>query len=49
VDLPPVRSLALLAYLEPVSISFVNFAGPGQPGEPRLRLILTASPIVELP
>jgi hypothetical protein len=49
VDLPPVRSLALLSYLEPVTISFVNFAGPGQPGEPRLRLILTAAPIVELP
>jgi hypothetical protein len=49
VDLPPVRSLALLAFLEPSSISFVNFAGPGQPGEPRLRLIVTASPNVELP
>jgi hypothetical protein len=48
-DVPPPRSLALLSFLEPSTISFVNFAGPGQPGEPRLRLILTASPIVELP
>jgi hypothetical protein len=47
--LPPPRSLALLSYLEPASISFVNFAGPGEAGEPRLRLILTASPVVELP
>jgi hypothetical protein len=48
-DVPPPRSLALLSLLEPSSISFVNFVGPGQPGEPRLRLILTASPVVELP
>ena len=48
-ELAPPRSLALLSLLEPSTVSFVNFAGPGQAGEPRLRLILTASPTVELP
>jgi hypothetical protein len=47
--LPPPTALALLAFQEPASIAFVSFVGPGEPGEPFLRLILTASPVVELP
>lgn len=35
--------------VEPASIAFSSFAGPGEPGEPSLRLILTISDRVELP
>lgn len=35
------EQVALLAIVEPYSLSFAEFDGPGQPGEPRLRLILT--------
>jgi hypothetical protein len=42
-------SLALLSVLEPFSISFASFEGPGTAGEPILTLILTIGPPVELP
>lgn len=45
-DLP--NSVALLSLLEPFSIGFGDFDGPGDPGEPVLRLILTASDTVEI-
>ncbi|HSG47786.1 MAG TPA: hypothetical protein VLA43_08250 [Longimicrobiales bacterium] len=45
-DLP--NSLALLSLLEPFSVGFGDFDGPGDPGEPVLRLILTASEPVEI-
>lgn len=40
--------LALLSLLEPFSVGFGDFDGPGDPGEPVLRLILTASDPVEI-
>ncbi|MEJ2540625.1 MAG: hypothetical protein P8188_11750, partial [Gemmatimonadota bacterium] len=40
--------LSLLSLLEPFSVSFASFEGPGSPGEPRLRLILTAIDTVEI-
>ncbi|UCC26698.1 MAG: hypothetical protein JSU98_06225 [Gemmatimonadales bacterium] len=46
-DLLP-NELALLSLLEPFSIGFGDFDGPGDPGEPVLRLILTASDPVEI-
>jgi hypothetical protein len=46
--LPP-YTLALLAAPEPEAFTFGEFFGPGGPNEPVLRLVLTASPPVELP
>ena len=46
-DLLP-NKLALLSLLEPFSVGFGDFDGPGDPGEPILRLILTASDPVEI-
>jgi hypothetical protein len=43
-----VPDLVLLTPLEPLSIGFGTFVGPGQPGAPRLRLILTVSDTVEI-
>lgn len=48
-EIPPPNALALLAAVEPISITFASFEGPGGPGEPRLRLVLTIGPAVELP
>lgn len=48
-QLAATHALALLQLREPASIAFASFAGPGEPGEPQLRLILTAIPLVELP
>lgn len=45
----PPHTLALLSTFEPLSITFASFHGPGGPDEPRLRLILTIGPSVELP
>lgn len=45
----PPNTLALLSVLEPFSISFASFEGPGGPSEPFLRLVLTIGPPVELP
>jgi hypothetical protein len=42
------RDLSLLSLLEPFSVAFATFAGPGAVGEPRLRLILTAIDTVEI-
>jgi len=42
------NQLALLSLLEPFSVGFGDFDGPGDPGEPVLRLILTASDPVEI-
>lgn len=42
------RDLALLSLLEPSSVGYADFEGPGSPGEPRLRLIVTASDTVEI-
>jgi hypothetical protein len=48
-DLPAPRVLSLLSFLEPSSIGFASFAGPGESGAPFLRLIVTNSPAVQLP
>ena len=45
----PPNTLALLSVLEPLSIAFASFEGPGGAGEPRLRLVLTIGSAVELP
>ena len=45
-NVPP--ELAILSLLEPFSVSFGAFDGPGSPGEPRLRLVLTAVDTVEV-
>jgi len=46
---PPPGSLALLSALEPESLAFVSFFGPGTPGAPVLKLVVTAGGSVELP
>lgn len=46
---PPPRSLALLSALEPSSFTYASFQGPGTPGAPVLKLIVTAVPTVQLP
>jgi len=46
---PAATSLALMSVLEPFSISFASFEGPGSVNEPFLKLILTIGPPVELP
>jgi hypothetical protein len=46
---PPPDMLALLAIFEPVSLGFQSFDGPGTPGAPMLRLVMTISGTVELP
>lgn len=50
-DLDPDISsqVALLSVLEPFSIAFGSFVGPGAPGAPVLRLIVTAADTVRLP
>ena len=45
----PANTLALLSVFEPISITFASFHGPGGVDEPRLRLVLTIGPAVELP
>lgn len=46
---PPPRSVALLSVFEPSSISYASFSGPGTPGAPMLRLIVTAGRSVQMP
>lgn len=46
---PAASALALLSVIEPISIAFASFEGPGTPEEPFLRLVLTIGPPVELP
>ncbi len=46
---PTPGTLALLSVIEPFSISFASFDGPGSGGEPVLTLVLTIGPPVELP
>jgi hypothetical protein len=46
---PPPHSLAILSALEPSSLAFASFFGPGTPRGPRLRLIVSAGRSVELP
>lgn len=46
---PAPNTLALLSLLEPFSIAFASFEGPGSLNEPTLRLVLTIGPPVELP
>ncbi len=41
--------VALLSVQEPFSLAFGSFVGPGAPGAPMLRLILTAADTVRLP
>lgn len=43
-----VRDIVLLTPVEPFSIGFGSFVGPGQVGAPRLRLILTVADTVEI-
>lgn len=45
---PPTREFALLSILEPLSIAYASFDGPGADGEPRLRLIVTVADTVEV-
>jgi hypothetical protein len=45
----PPGTLALLSVLEPFSIAYGSFEGPGSGAEPYLRLVLTIGPPVELP
>ncbi|MBM4185216.1 MAG: hypothetical protein FJ207_13530 [Gemmatimonadetes bacterium] len=46
---PPSNTLAILSTPEPSQFSFAEFFGPGGPNAPVLKLILTASPALELP
>jgi hypothetical protein len=46
-DEPP-STLALLSFFEPLSIAFATFAGPGEEGEPFLRLIVTLTDTVQV-
>lgn len=46
---PPPHSLALLSAIEPSSLAFASFFGPGTSKAPRLRLIVTIGRSVELP
>lgn len=48
-DEAPPTTLALLTQPEPRSIEVGTFQGPGSPGQPRLRLIITISDGVTLP
>jgi len=49
IDVDSVPSeLSLLSLLEPFSVSYATFGGAGSPGEPKLRLILTAIDTVEI-
>ena len=41
--------LSLLSLLEPSSLGFLSFEGPGSENAPMLRLVLTVSGTVELP
>jgi hypothetical protein len=45
----PTPTITLMEVLEPFSFSFGSFVGPGRPGEPVLRLVLTISDPVGLP
>ena len=45
----PTPTITLMETEEPFSFSFGSFVGPGQPGEPILRLLLTISDPVGLP
>lgn len=47
-DNPSTRDLALLSILEPLSIAFSSFEGPGSAGEPSLRLIVTLADTLEV-
>lgn len=46
---PVSSTLALMSRIEPSGFSFASLVGPGQEGEPFLRLILTLSEGVQLP
>lgn len=46
---PPPDHISLLSVEEPLSLAFGSFVGPGVPGAPVLRLILTAADTVRLP
>jgi hypothetical protein len=48
-DPVPPNHVALLSVLEPLSIAFASFLGPGSVGAPFLRLIVTAADTVRLP
>jgi hypothetical protein len=44
----PLQSLAIIDLLEPRSFPYATFAGPGQEGEPVLRMIVTTADTVEI-
>ena len=39
----PTATIALLALFEPLTLGYGSFVGPGEPGEPFLRMIITVS------
>ncbi len=45
----PSNTLALLSVVEPVSIAFASFQGPGTEGAPILKLVVTVGEEVQLP
>jgi hypothetical protein len=48
-DVAPPNHISLLSVQEPLSLAFGSFVGPGVPGAPVLRLIVTAADTVRLP
>ncbi len=46
---PASNTLAVLSTFEPLSVGFGSFVGPGRPGAPQLRLILTISNNLQIP
>lgn len=46
---PPSSTLAILSAAEPESVTFASFVGPGDPGQPSLRMILTVGAPQGLP